>query len=392
MVNQLLFSLLLLASPVVSEATSLPSANDGNSKLEAATYEQTPPATVAELSEERKKKLVDRLAAEVERKYVFPELGASIAKQLRARSEKGNYASINHPLKFATQLTKDMQEIAKDKHLNVFYSPVAQNKDREKNSSSNKGTSNGVDQKSEDEAQMRRNEAIKYFKKLNYGVRRVEHLDGNIGYLDLFMFGELGFVHEGITAALVLVEGSDAMIIDLRDNDGGSIETVEFIVSHFVPRPTHIMDNYRRDDNSIRQSWTRSNLSVPVYDSRKMVYILTSQKTFSAAEDLAYTMQALKRAKIVGETTGGGAHAGVRFSLDENFTAFIPNQRSISPITKSNWEGVGVIPDLPVDASKALLVARLEILQNQLQKTVDPRQRSEVVESILALKLELKKM
>ena len=83
------------------------------------------------------------------------------------------------------------------------------------------------------------------------------------------------------------------MIIDLRDNTGGSPETVEFIVSHFVPQPTHIADNYRRDDNSIRQSWTRSNLSVPVYDEHKMVYIFDESKTFSAAEDPAYTMQAL---------------------------------------------------------------------------------------------------
>lgn len=366
--------------------------SEGNSKPELATLEQTPPAKVTELSEERKKKLVDRLAAEIELKYVFPELGVSIAKQLRARSEKGNYASIKHPLEFATQLTKDTQEIARDKHLNVFYYPASQNEDREKKPSIDKGVSKVDEQPSEVEMEKRRNEAIKYYKKLNYGVRRVEHLDGNIGYLDLFMFGDLGFVHKGITAALVLVEGSDAMIIDLRDNTGGSPETVELIVSHFVQRPTHIMDNYRRDDNSIRQSWTRSNLSVPVYDSRKMVYILTSQKTFSAAEDLAYTMQALKRAKIVGETTGGGAHAGVRYSLDENFTAFIPNQRSISPITKSNWEGIGVIPDLPVDASKAPLVARIEILQNQLQKTVEPRHRSEIVESILELKVQLKKM
>lgn len=392
MANQLLFSLLLATSPVVSESTPLPLVMSGHTKSELATLEQTPPAKVAELSAERKKKLVDRLAAEIERKYVFPEVGVSIAKQLKARSEKGNYSSIKHPLEFATQLTKDMQEIARDKHLNVFYYPAKQEDENENTAANDKSVSKVNEKPSEDEIEKRRNAAINHFRKLNYGVRRVEHFDGNVAYLDLFMIGDLAYVHKGLTAALTLVEGSDAMIIDLRDNTGGSPETVEFIVSHFVPQPTHIMDNYRRDDNSIRQSWTRSNLSVPVYDERKMVYILTSQKTFSAAEDLAYTMQALKRAKIVGETTGGGAHAGIRFHLDENFTAFIPNQRSISPLTKSNWEGVGVVPDLSVDANKALLIARIEILQTLLKKVLDPTQRSEIVESILALKFELKKM
>lgn len=391
MVNQLLFSLLLTVSPVANERFLLPAPDVGSVTFEFATQEQTP-AKAPELTEGRKKKLVDRLAAEIERKYVFPEVGVSIAKQLKARSEKGNYSSIKHPLEFATQLTKDMQEIARDKHLNVFYYPAKQEDENENTAASDKSVSKVNEKPNEDEIEKRRNAAINHFRKLNYGVRRVEHFDGNVAYLDLFMIGDLAYVHKGLTAALTLLEGSDAMIIDLRDNTGGSPETVEFIVSHFVPQPTHIMDKYRRDDNSIRQSWTRSNLSVPVYDERKMVYILTSQKTFSAAEDFAYTMQALKRAKIVGETTGGGAHAGIRFHLDENFTAFIPNQRSISPLTKSNWEGVGVVPDLPVDANKALLVARIEILQTLLKKVLDPTQRSEIVESILALKFELKKM
>lgn len=384
MIGQLLFFMALHSSPLISDEILDASKDVTIAKSDIVNSDVSDHSKAASLSAQRKGILVERLANEIEKKYVFAEVGRSVAQHLRARLKKGSYDSVSHPLQFATLLTKDAQEIARDKHLTVFYSAVSQ-----KNSDKTEGP---LPKLSDEEIAKNRNETMLYYKRLNYGVRRIEHFDGNIAYLDLFMFGDLGFVGKGITAAMVLLEGSDAMIIDLRDNTGGSPETVQYIVSHFVSKPTHIMDNYRRDDDSTRQSWTSSYLNVPVYDSRKMVYILTSHKTFSAAEDLAYTMQSLKRAKIVGEITGGGAHAGFRFPLDENFTAFISNQRSISPITKSNWEGVGVIPDVQVDADKALLMVRLEILQNQLQKVSNPRERSEIVESILALKVAMKKL
>lgn len=380
MINQLLFLMLLPSAPQAqNELAQVPE----KLAFERHEVEQNPVATgakIAELSKQHKKLLVDRLADEIERKYVFAEVAKTAAQHLRSSLKNGKYDEVRNPIQMATKLTEDAQAVTHDKHLRVFYDANSQKVD-------------SVPAPLTDEERVkRRNEVVRYYQKLNYGVRRVERFDGNIAYLDLFMFGELAYVGNGISAAMVLLEGSDAMIIDLRDNSGGSPETVNFIISHFVERPTHVMDNYRRDDDSIRQSWTSSYLNVPVYDRNKKVYILTSSRTFSAPEDLAYTMQALKRAKIVGETTGGGAHAGTRYALDENFTAFIPNQRSISPITKTNWEGVGVVPDLQVEASKALLTVRIEILQERLQKVTHPQERSDIVESILALKVAMKKL
>jgi C-terminal processing protease CtpA/Prc len=84
---------------------------------------------------------------------------------------------------------------------------------------------------------------------------------------------------------------------------------------------------------------------------------LTSKRTFSAAEALAYDLQALKRATIVGEPSGGGAHPFQYRRIHPNYVLWSVTQKSINPITQSNWQGVGVQPDVRVPAEQALAKA-----------------------------------
>ncbi len=142
----------------------------------------------------------------------------------------------------------------------------------------------------------------------NFGIRRVERLDGNVGYLDVRRVAVPANAGPAIAAAMELVAGTYALIIDLRHNHGGSPEGVVFWCSYLLDeRPTHLNDIFHADTGETRQFWALPYVPGTRYLDRP-VYVLTSHHTFSGGEDFAYTLQALGRGTVVGETTGGGAH------------------------------------------------------------------------------------
>jgi hypothetical protein len=142
----------------------------------------------------------------------------------------------------------------------------------------------------------------------NFGIRRVERLDGNIGYLDLRRMPDPANAGPAISAAMELVAGTCALIIDMRHNGGGAPEGVVFWCSYlFDGEPTHLNDIFRADTGETRQFWALPYVPGTRYPDQP-VYVLTSERTFSGGEDLCYTLQALGRAQVIGETTGGGAH------------------------------------------------------------------------------------
>lgn len=161
---------------------------------------------------------------------------------------------------------------------------------------------------------------------------------------------------------------TDGLIIDLRENGGGEANSVALLVSYFVDQRTRLNDMWDRDTNVTTQSWTVDKLDGKRYGGKKPVVILTGPATKSAGEDFAYTMQTLKRATVVGEPTWGGAHPTRPYRLSDHFEAVIPSRRTISPITQSNWEGSGVIPDVAAKPDHALEVAK-ELLQRRLGGT-----------------------
>jgi C-terminal processing protease CtpA/Prc len=187
-------------------------------------------------------------------------------------------------------------------------------------------------------------------------------LPGNLGLIDLRNFGGFGPTAAGgaraaADAALALVAGTDALIFDLRDNGGGSPAMVGYLVGHFVPPGADIYNTFkgRGADTSERPTVAIApaarRLTVPLY-------VLISARTGSAAEAFAYTLQAARRATIVGEASGGAANPGELARVGDGFTVFISDGRPVNPITKTNWEGTGVIPDVAVPAADALVRAQ----------------------------------
>jgi C-terminal processing protease CtpA/Prc len=125
------------------------------------------------------------------------------------------------------------------------------------------------------------------------------------------------------------------------------------------------------------------------FGADKPVYVLTSNKTFSAAEDFTYNLQAIKRITVVGETSGGGAHPIQPFRIDPNLVAVIPIGRSINPITKADWEGAGVKPDVAIAADKALAKANALALRKVLPAIKNPQERSTLEKKLAELEATL---
>jgi len=179
-----------------------------------------------------------------------------------------------------------------------------------------------------------------------------------------------------VAGAMALLANTEAMIIDLRQNGGGSPEMVQLICSYFFEgEPVHLNDLYFRPTDSTRQYWTLPHVPRKRYVSKE-VYILTSKRTFSGAEVFSYNMKNLKRAMLVGETTGGGAHPGDMVRLNDHFSVFLPVGRAINPVTKTNWEGTGVSPHIACPADQALKTAHIEALKKLIATASNAERRA----------------
>lgn len=191
----------------------------------------------------------------------------------------------------------------------------------------------------------------------NYGFERVERLDGNIGYIDLRLVFSPEFAGDTAAAAMQLVTNTNALILDLRHNGGGVPAMVALLCSYMFEAepPVHLNDFVARNGER-RASWTVREVAGPRY-LNKGVYVLTGPETISGGEELAYILKHLGRATIIGEHTAGAAHVAPPFRVDDHFQAFISVGRPVHPITGTNWEGIGVEPDIHVPANDALAAA-----------------------------------
>jgi C-terminal processing protease CtpA/Prc len=191
----------------------------------------------------------------------------------------------------------------------------------------------------------------------NFGFSKIERMKGNVGYLKFDGFMEPSSGAGDVAAgAMAFLAGTDALIIDLRENGGGSPAMVAFLCTYLFDKPVHLNDLYWRATGQTQQWWTLPFVPGPRYVGKE-VYLLTSSRTFSAAEEFTYNLKTQKRATLVGETTGGGANPGGVERLTDHFAAFVPGGRAINPITGTNWEGTGIAPDIQAPADQALDVA-----------------------------------
>src|SRR5215208_933054 len=317
--------------------------------------------------------VIDGVLKRLNDSYVFPEIAKKMEQSILERLRKTEYDQITSAKEFATKLTNDLQEVSHDKHLRVRYSdrPIPERGPRREPTAAE------------------REEQKRELTWMNHGFSKVERLPGNIGYLEFlnFMDEELGA--ETVASAMNFVNGTEALIIDMRRNGGGNPAMVALVCSYlFGPEPVHLNDLYWREGNRTEEFWTKKEVAGKRY-LNKDVYVLTSKRTFSGAEEFTYNLKNLKRATIIGETTGGGAHPGGGFRISEHFGMFVPTGRAISPITKTNWEGTGVTPDVAVPADQALLVARITALKKSVTALANPDRKAAVQDEIAKLEKEL---
>ncbi len=286
--------------------------------------------------------------------YVFPEQAGQAATAIEARLEAGEYDDLDE-ITLTERLTRDLQEITGDRHLRVVLGggpgPRRQR----------------IEEPEEPKDHEARRLAMRRMGRLdNFGIRQVERLDGNVGYLDVRRVAVPANAGPAIGAAMELVAGTYALIIDLRHNHGGAPEGVVFWCSYLLDeRPTRLNDIFHADTGETRQFWALPYVPGTRYLDRP-VFVLTSGRTFSGGEDFAYTLQALGRATVVGETTGGGAHPTRGFPISAAVHIGIPFARSVNPVTGTNWQGTGVVPDVPADAERAYDVAYARALEKVL--------------------------
>ncbi len=290
-------------------------------------------------------RVVNRAAALLDSFYVFPDVARRMGDSARARLARGAYDRDDSGIAFARHLTDDFAAVAHDKHLNVRFSGRAIPVDRD---------NAGPTTPPPDEVARHRRESDES----NCSFEKVERLEGNVGYLKFDGFDDAELCAPTVAAAMTFLAGTRALIIDLRQNGGGSPDMVALVSSYLFDGRTHLNDLWTRSTNATEEFWTRDSVAGRRYGGGKPVFVLTSARTFSGAEEFAYNLKTLKRATIVGETTGGGAHPVRGRRINEHFMIGVPFARAINPITRTNWEGVGVEPDVEASAADALAVAR----------------------------------
>ncbi len=268
--------------------------------------------------------VVDAALEALEDRYVFPEVAAEMAQAIRARQRRGDYDAMQSGRAFARQLTEDLQQVSDDKHLWVDYLP----------------------------------RSLEPPAPPPWGIERTRRLDGNVGLIPIRGFPPPDpQLRQALAEAMQIVHSTEALIVDLRNNGGGSPDMTVLVASYlFGPERMRFISFHDRDGLA-EETFTSVELQGPRYGDDKPVYVLTSDRTFSGGEEFAYSLKHFGRATIVGETTAGGAHPTEPVELPGDLVMFVPYARPVHPMTGTNWEGSGVEPDIAVPAYTALEVA-----------------------------------
>lgn len=300
-------------------------------------------ACFAEVTMQQKQLLVDSLSTKISAQYVMENQLPDILNSLKETGNSAAFKKTASPADIAQTLSSVLQQ--HDKHFAVRWTdPHAP-----------KAVSTNED----------------WFAKLdrkNSGFQRVEVLEGNIGYVDFWGFDTVNErSKKRAETVMAMIADTDAIIFDLRNNGGGSADMVRLLCSYLFDAPVHLNSIYWKASDSTSEFWTFAEVNGAARP-KVPVYLLTSADTFSAAEEFAYNLKALKRAVVVGEVTKGGANPWRFFDLEHGFQVAIPIAKAVNPITKTNWEGVGVLPDIKVSKDKAFDTAYELALKNLKEK------------------------
>jgi hypothetical protein len=289
--------------------------------------------TLATVDRPKRRRLIDGIARELEAHYVHPEVGRRMIAAIREQDARGQYDAITAAPVLAERLVSDLRAVSHDGHLRVMFGGPRLPPP---------GPASAPPPPPP-----------------GFGFGPIDRMPGNVAHLVLDGFvRDDEQVRQAIGGYMSQVADADALLLDLRQNGGGDPDTVAVVASYlFDDGPVHINDMFRRDTGETRQFWTHAKVAGKRFGARKPIYVLTSNRTFSGGEELAYDLQSLRRAIIVGETTGGGAHPTQSYPLSDGFAISVPWGRPINPVTRTNWEGTGVVPDVKVPAPEALTEA-----------------------------------
>jgi hypothetical protein len=347
----LLLGSLFLAPPTLAQAP--PSGGQPDLTIDAAL----------------RRAVVDTLCDRVERYYVFPDRAKIVAKAIRKRYNAHEYDRITSAREFADSLTAHMQVAVPDLHLRAHYrhEPIPVE----------------TDDGPPDSAEARK--TAEFNRRINYGFEKMERMPGNVGYLDLRGFSGDPAGQATAVATMNFLANTDALIIDLRRNGGGHPKMIATILTYFTKPDDRLLINrfYHRENNETNEYWTSPYVPGPRYTG-KPIYVLISNRTGSAAEEFAYDVQTHKLGTVVGAVSAGGANPGGVYRLSENFAAFIATGRAINPITKTNWEGVGVQPDTVTTGGEALRTAYVMALRKALITFKDDPDRVDGLKETIA--------
>lgn len=295
--------------------------------------------------------------------YVHLDTARRMSDYVGKRLHDGAYDAISSPMEFAQTLTADLRQVYRDGHLSITFDPhwvndTSRPMQRMPRPPMRNGSPEAVDD--------------------NFGIRKIEILNGNIGYLRADRFWEpTPDARYTVGAAFATLHHCDALIIDLRYNGGGIPDMVQYFCSFLLPPNTHINDLYERRTGHIATFYTMAVDSAEAYQD-KPVILLTSRRTFSGAEEMSYDLQTQRRVTIIGENTGGGAHPVGPQPLAYGFTGNIPFARPINPVTHTDWEGTGIHPDIVCAAKDALDTARLHCYATALTTATDENKRRRI--------------
>ena len=308
--------------------------------------------------------IIDEISELLNKSYIFADTAKKMEDALKAQLQNGGFDAAKDAPEFAQAVSRTLLDVSKDKHIGFRFNPEAAADIRRLQG-----------QSEEEKAKVRERQLLE-LKRDNFAFQKVEHLPGNVGYVDFRGFLSPREAGETAVAAMTFLAYCDAIIIDLRRNGGGAPAQIQLISSYFFDEPAHLNDLYYRETNATENYWT-----LPFVPGPKAVhadlYILTSGYTFSGAEEFTYNMKNLKRATIVGETTGGGAHPVDGKIVHQDYVLRVPVGRAINPISKTNWEGVGVAPDVAVPAAEAFDKAYAKAVEKLAAKASDPEQKAQ---------------
>jgi retinol-binding protein 3 len=323
----------------------------GNLSLKSAEPHQVdqlnlraiPPGAAIEnitLDAAERQRVIDGIGENLKKYYVYPEGAQKMTDAVVAHLKSGAYGQITDGDEFASKLTHDLRDVSHDGHLHVVYSPYKTPPEHDGGPSP------------DEEARFRKD-----MERENCGFKKVEILPGNIGYVKFDFFANPDICGPTVVAAMGFLAHVDAIIYDLRENGGGDPRMVSLVCTWLFDHPVHLNDIYDRAKDETTQYWTLSYVAGQRLD-KIPAFVLTAKRTFSGGEEFTYDLQTQKRATIVGETTGGGAHPVSGHRIDDHFGIGVPFGRPVNPITKKDWEGTGVVPDVAVKADDALDTAQ----------------------------------